>query len=103
MDNPETSDIRFDVGGKTIHAHRVILRLASGYMHQQLDKHWTKDIETVKISDFSYDAYSRYIRFLYTDQLDVVRGEQATDLLVLAKKLEETRLEKKIEEMIHSE
>lgn len=99
FNNHTTADIQFHIEGKTIYAHRDILRTTSSYMSQQLAGAW-KDKSAITIAGYSYRVYYLYLHYLYTDRLNVT-ADEVLDLYVLAKELNEDRLKQRCHYIIN--
>ena len=73
LNNEEESDVCFEVQGRTLHAHRVLLRSSlSTDVFAAMLRHDTADSRTgrVPIVGVSFEAFSLLMRFLYTGALE---------------------------------
>ncbi|XP_065644177.1 RCC1 and BTB domain-containing protein 1 isoform X3 [Hydra vulgaris] len=96
----ETSDITFLVDGKEIHAHKSILKIRCHYFRNMLHSNWKEsDKREIEVAQFSYNVYEAFIRYLYTDFVDLPPHD-AIALLDLADAYCEIRLKKQCENMI---
>jgi RCC1 and BTB domain-containing protein len=55
----------------------------------------------IEITDYSYDVYYAFLKYLYTDCIDI-KAEKAMDLLVLANNYKEEELKLKCVDIIES-
>lgn len=78
----ETSDIKFSVEGKTIHAHKAVLKIRCEYFRSMFQSQWAEDMkDTLEITDFSYPVYEAFIKYLYSDTVNLP-PEEAIGLYV---------------------
>ncbi|XP_072116892.1 RCC1 and BTB domain-containing protein 2-like isoform X6 [Mobula birostris] len=94
FDSTETSDLKFLVDGKTIHAHKAVLKIRSQHLRSMLH-----DEEVIEIDQFSYPVYRAFLEYLYTDSVNVL-PEDAIGLLDLAAFYGENSLKKLCEQTI---
>ncbi|KAG8231404.1 hypothetical protein J437_LFUL012414, partial [Ladona fulva] len=82
----EGSDITFIVGEGIIYAHRAILSIQSSYLNAIFNNDWKENSENnqVIIKEYSYPTYLRFMRFLYTGNLEISSHESTLELLKLA-------------------
>lgn len=100
FDDAETSDLKFIVDGKTIHVHKSILKIRCNYFRSMLQSHWEENSKNeIEITQFSYDVFEAFLRYLYTDHVDI-NPEDAVGLLDLADSYCEPRLKKLCESVI---
>jgi hypothetical protein len=99
FNDQNTSDIEFVVGGETIHAHRLLLRVRSSYFRKKLDTEW-KSERTVNLKGFTFSVFRALIYYLYTDRIDPGPYEQTIELLKIAELIEENDLHRRCEEQI---
>ena len=84
FDDPKSSDLTFLVEGRPIHVHRWFLKISSKYFERMLSEAWcTPETSTICIEDYSYPTYLAYLRYIYTDCIEV-STEEAVELLDLA-------------------
>ncbi|XP_054837859.1 RCC1 and BTB domain-containing protein 2 isoform X2 [Eublepharis macularius] len=96
FDNPETADLRFQVDGKYIHVHKVLLKIRCEHFRSILDNN---NDEIIEISEFSYPVYRAFLEYLYTDSISLP-SEDAIGLLDLANYYRENRLKKLCQQTI---
>jgi RCC1 and BTB domain-containing protein len=95
FDDQELSDIKFKIKDKYIYVHKLILKTNSNYFESKL-----KESESeVEIKEYSYDVYYAFLKYLYTDCVDI-ESEKVINLLVLANDYEEKDLKRKCIEII---
>uniref|UniRef100_A0AC34FU25 BTB domain-containing protein n=1 Tax=Panagrolaimus sp. ES5 TaxID=591445 RepID=A0AC34FU25_9BILA len=58
-------DVTFEIDGKMLHAHKFILTSVSETMDTWLTDLWTTKDEPVKITNYCYDDFYEFLRFLY--------------------------------------
>jgi serine/threonine protein kinase len=94
FDNQVYSDIKFIIDDKIIYVNKFILKMCSKYF-KLLFAFESKPIlnseDEIKISQYSYDVYYAFLKYLYTDCIDI-KNFDALDLLLLAKDLKESQL-----------
>ncbi|GFY75775.1 RCC1 and BTB domain-containing protein 1 [Trichonephila inaurata madagascariensis] len=97
FDEEETSDLKFNVDGKLIHVHKSILKIRCEHFRSMFQAHWGEDEkDTIDITQFSYPVYRAFLKFLYTDEVDLP-PEDAIGLLDLANSYCEVQLKKHCE------
>ncbi|KAG9304820.1 hypothetical protein G9A89_016850 [Geosiphon pyriformis] len=96
VDNPETSDIRFNINGHFIYANSAVISRRSKYFAYMLEGEWSRPRPgsrasirsehsvrfnesltnsrsrfkyTVDVSEFHHETFLEMLRFLYTDQI----------------------------------
>ncbi|KAK9296481.1 hypothetical protein QLX08_009530 [Tetragonisca angustula] len=92
FDDPTTSDLTIQAHGKSIHVHKAILKIRSNYFKMMFQEHWTENSQSViEHEQFSYDAYKAFLKYLYTDEIDLPT-ETTLELLELANAYSENQL-----------
>eukprot|EP01127_Copromyxa_protea_P019627 TRINITY_DN641_c0_g1_i3.p1 TRINITY_DN641_c0_g1~~TRINITY_DN641_c0_g1_i3.p1 ORF type:complete len:354 (+),score=35.29 TRINITY_DN641_c0_g1_i3:400-1461(+) len=85
FNNSFLSDVSFLVGDNRIYAHKVVLVSRCPYYsclyHSGLQETNTSEFH---ISDYSFDAFFEFMRFLYTDQCRVAKPQLAGELMCIA-------------------
>jgi hypothetical protein len=74
FDSEEDSDLCFEVEGRTLHAHRVLLKRSLGTdIFAAMLSHGTSESCSgrVKVGDVSFEVFSLVVQFLYTGKADV--------------------------------
>ena len=74
FDSEDDSDLCFEVEGRTLHAHRILLRRSLGTdVFAAMLSHDTADSLTgrVKVEGVSFEVFSLVVRFLYTGKAEV--------------------------------
>ncbi|KAK7575872.1 hypothetical protein V9T40_012158 [Parthenolecanium corni] len=69
--NQESSDFKIVVEEKEIHVHKTILKLRSEYFRRMFQENWSEGDKNLVKMDGSYAATFGYLKYLYTDELDV--------------------------------
>ncbi|XP_068123256.1 RCC1 and BTB domain-containing protein 1 isoform X2 [Hyperolius riggenbachi] len=92
FDSEETSDVRFRVDGKEILVHRAVLKIRCEHFRTMFQSHWSESCkDVIEIDQFSYPVYYAFLKYLYTDSVDLP-PEDAIGLLDLATSYCEKRL-----------
>ncbi|XP_073971825.1 RCC1 and BTB domain-containing protein 1-like isoform X1 [Rhodnius prolixus] len=100
FDDQTSSDLTVRVDGKDIYVHKAILKIRCEHFRSMFQYHWEEDSKNVlEIDQFSYAVYRAFLRYLYTDQIDLP-PEQALELLVLANAYCEDTLKKLCEKLM---
>ncbi|XP_015608978.1 RCC1 and BTB domain-containing protein 1 isoform X3 [Cephus cinctus] len=100
FDDPITSDLTIQVQGKPIHVHKSVLKIRCQYFRSMFQKHWVENDQNVlEHEQFSYDVYKSFLKYLYTDEVDLP-PENALELLDLANAYFETQLKRRCVQMI---
>jgi len=93
FNNPEFSDFTFIVDGKEIAVNSSIISIRSEYLHAMLKGPWKGIKEKrVELTEYGYEVYLTYLKYLYTDKLEGVDPGLAVQILDLATGYRETRL-----------
>jgi RCC1 and BTB domain-containing protein len=82
FNNQNHSDLKIIIDKKFIFVHKCILRIRYNYFNQLLDKKLEEiedNIEVLRIDSYSYDVYYSFLKYLYTDFVDI-KPEDAIDL-----------------------
>ncbi|XP_013780686.1 RCC1 and BTB domain-containing protein 1-like [Limulus polyphemus] len=82
FDDLSTSDLKISIEGRVVHVHKAILK-----------------IRTIEITQFSYPVYQAFLRYLYTDEVELP-PEDAIGLLDLANSYCELQLKRHCERII---
>ncbi|XP_012274821.1 RCC1 and BTB domain-containing protein 1 [Orussus abietinus] len=95
-----TSDLKIQVQGKSIYVHKAVLKIRCQYFRSMFQEHWSEDNQSVLEHDqFSYEVYRCFLKYLYTDEVDL-STENALELLDLANIYFETQLKRRCVQMI---
>ncbi|XP_065335885.1 RCC1 and BTB domain-containing protein 1-like [Cloeon dipterum] len=85
FDKPETADFAFIVGGKKIHAHKIILVLGSDVFKNLFLGDWKDSCQKEQIiEDHSYGAFYVFLKYFYTDEVNFT-SELALEVYALAR------------------
>jgi hypothetical protein len=102
------SDLKFKIEDKHIYVHKYILKINSKYFESKLKENSRAIRETIEsrkieneieIKEYSYDVYYAFLKYLYTDCIDI-EDEKAMDLLILTEDYKEEELKQKCLEII---
>jgi len=84
FNDEKTCDLKILVEGKMIHVHKAVLKIRCDYFSRMFQSHWDEDEQKViEINDYSYSVVFSFIRWLYTDHVELA-PEDAIGLLDLA-------------------
>jgi RCC1 and BTB domain-containing protein len=110
FDNKEYSDLTIKVENKPIYVHKIMLKTNSSYFESKFTrneramKEATESIiiaNEIEIKEYSYDVYYAFLKYIYTDCVELT-PEKAIDLLVLANDYKEEELKLKCVEIIEN-
>jgi len=108
FNNPKNSDMKFKIENKLIYVHKVIIESNSKYFESKSTEgtramRESSEIKTrdnvIEITEYSYDVYYAFLKYLYTDCIEI-KSEKAIDLLVLANNYKEEELKLKCVDII---
>ncbi|XP_011635998.1 RCC1 and BTB domain-containing protein 1-like isoform X2 [Pogonomyrmex barbatus] len=100
FDDPSTSDLTIQVENQPIHVHKAILKIRCSYFRTMFQHNWAENNQNVIEHDqFSYIVYKAFLKYLYTDVIDLP-VEKALELLDLANAYCENNLKKHCIRMI---
>ncbi|KPL98446.1 RCC1 and BTB domain-containing protein [Sarcoptes scabiei] len=110
FNDPKAYDVEFIIDSQSIYVHRGYLQLASNYLNRMLADEWIdreneKEPITITILSYSYKVFYSYLRYLYTDSLEIDDDDNQCwiEMLDLAHCfLEEDLLQKCLDSMRHS-
>jgi len=81
-DNKFLSDVSFSVDGKTLYAHRIILASRCEYFASLYNSGMKDSLQpVVTINDYSYEAFSEFLRFIYTGNCNIKTSDIAHELM----------------------
>uniref|UniRef100_A0A914QL42 BTB domain-containing protein n=1 Tax=Panagrolaimus davidi TaxID=227884 RepID=A0A914QL42_9BILA len=66
-------DVAFEIDGKKIHAHKLMLICSEPLTSMLSDRWCNKDAEAVKIEAYSYENFYQFLCFLYSGQCDLTQ------------------------------
>ncbi|PNH10719.1 ARM REPEAT PROTEIN INTERACTING WITH ABF2 [Tetrabaena socialis] len=73
-----TADVTIVVGGRTFHAHRVLLSARSDYFKQRLGGGFVdSSAQQLSLPDADPDAFELWLRFIYTGAADIPTAKAA--------------------------
>jgi hypothetical protein len=108
FNNQTYSDLVFKIEEKYIYAQKCVLGTNCKYFESKFaestramresTENKTKD-NAIEITEYSYDVYYSFLKYLYTDCVDI-ESEKAMDLLVLANDYKEEELKPKCVDII---
>ncbi|XP_076633723.1 RCC1 and BTB domain-containing protein 1-like isoform X2 [Colletes latitarsis] len=100
FDDLTTSDLIIRVRGKAIHVHKAVLKIRCKHFRTMFQEYSAEEKQSViEHCQFSYDVYRAFLKYLYTDEVDL-QPESAQELLDLANVYSENRLKKCCVEMM---
>ena len=86
FNDPTNSDLRFKIEGRVIYVQKWFIKICCKYFERMLssENNWSEsDSNEIIIKDYSYNVYYAFLKYIYTDSVDI-RAEEAIDLLDLA-------------------
>lgn len=103
LDDQTTSDLVIQVEGKRIFVHKAVLAIRSKYFKAMFGSTWSEGNQRViEHRGHSYDVYEAFLRYLYTDQVNLPL-ERLLELLKLANEYCEVALERRCIETLKRE
>lgn len=100
FDDATTSDLVIQVQGKPIHVHKSVLKIRCQHFRSMFQEHWAEDSQNIiQLDTFSHAVYKSFLRYLYTDEVDLP-AENALELLDLANAYCENQLKRRCVQMI---
>jgi N-acetylneuraminic acid mutarotase len=86
IDNPQFSDVSFEVEGRVVHAHKVILSARSEYFRLMFTSGCREEFTkaSIPIPDVRYDVFRCVLAFLYTGKARDVEPAMAVEVLGVA-------------------
>jgi len=100
FNDSNTADVCFQVDGHSIWVHKAILKIRCQYYSSMFQDHWVEaDQKVVEITQFSYAVYNSFLKYLYTDEVDLP-AEEALGLLELANAYCELELKSRCQQLI---
>jgi RCC1 and BTB domain-containing protein len=103
FDNSKFHDLMFKVQNKQIYVHKYILETNCKYFEtkftestraiKESTENKSKD-NVIEITEYPYDVFYAFLKYLYTDCIDI-KPENAKDLLILANDYKEEELKLK--------
>nr|XP_006817818.1 PREDICTED: RCC1 and BTB domain-containing protein 1-like [Saccoglossus kowalevskii] len=100
FDDAETSDLKFIIEEKTVHVHRSVLKIRCEHFRSMFQTHWDEhEKDVIEVTQFSYPVYCSFLKYLYTDNVDLP-PEDAIGLLDLANSYCEDHLKRLCEGII---
>ena len=102
FNNQRYSDIKFKVDIKHIVAHKLILKTRCDYYSSMFSENWSQnDLNEIEVNDYSYNVFYAFLKYLYTDCVDI-NVEEVFDLKALAKFYCEEKLINKCDYIIRT-
>jgi RCC1 and BTB domain-containing protein len=95
FNNQTNSDFKFKIEGKYIYSHKLILKSFCEHFRVMFSENWSKsDLNEIEITQYSYFVYYSFLKYLYTDSIDIELKE-VFDLYDLANSYLEEDLKRK--------
>lgn len=82
LNNPEFSDVTFNVEGEPVHAHKMIMSARSEHFRAMFSERWSQSPE-VEVPDIRKPVFLALLEYLYTGKVDINIG-LAIELLTAA-------------------
>ncbi len=111
FNNPKYSDLIFKIENKLIYAQKCIIEINSKYFESKFNETTRAMKEStenkrrdniIEITEYSYDVYYAFLKYLYTDFIDI-KSVKAMDLLNLANNYREEELKLKCVDIIKND
>jgi RCC1 and BTB domain-containing protein len=103
FDDQKESDFKFKLEDKYIFVHKLILKTRCEHFRSMFSENWDQnDTKEAKIDLYSYNVYYAFLKYLYSDFVDI-NPEEAIDLLDLANSYCEEELKQKCFSIIINE
>jgi protein-L-isoaspartate(D-aspartate) O-methyltransferase len=84
VNNPKLSDFAFIVDGKKIYVHKFVLSFRSEHFQKMFSSGMVESKATeMTITDFNYDTFLEFVKFLYTDNCTIT-ADNCMQLLELS-------------------
>jgi RCC1 and BTB domain-containing protein len=105
FNNPQYSDFKFRIEGKLIYVNKFVLKMKSEYFDSKLricsraERNSAEMEDEFEVKDYSYDVFYAFLKYIYTDCIDI-EIEKAMDLLILANNNKEEVLKQKCLDVI---
>ncbi|KYN38601.1 RCC1 and BTB domain-containing protein 1 [Trachymyrmex septentrionalis] len=100
FNDSSTSDLKIQVEGQDIHVHKAVLRIRSLHFKTMFQHNWKENNQSIiKPVQFSYTVYKAFLKYLYTDVIDLPI-EKTSELLDLAEEYCESNLKQHCIHMI---
>jgi len=85
FNNRFLSDAKFLVEGRTIFAHKSVLAGRSPYFFSFYNSGFKDSLlEDIQVTDYTYNAFFEFVRFLYTDHCEINDISIAGELIAIA-------------------
>jgi RCC1 and BTB domain-containing protein len=111
FNNPKYSDLIFKIENKLIYVQKCIIEINSKYFESKFTettRAMRESIENkrrdniIEITEYSYDVYYSFLKYLYTDFIDI-KSVKAMELLNLANNYREEELKLKCVDIIKND
>lgn len=100
FNNQKYSDIQFKVENRIIFCHKLILKTRCNYFDSMLSENWSESgSKELEITQYSYSVFYAFIKYLYSDCVDI-KVEEAFDLIDLSNYYCEEKLRHKCDYII---
>ncbi|XP_031850186.2 RCC1 and BTB domain-containing protein 1-like isoform X1 [Nomia melanderi] len=103
FDDSTTSDLTIQVEGQPIYVHKAMLKIRSQYFKTMFQDHWIENNKSViECSEYPYKVYRAFLKYLYTDEIDLSADEETgvLELLELANRYCDIQLQKRCIQII---
>lgn len=85
FNDPEASNIVFEVQEKPIYVHKTVLKIRCQHLSTMFQDFWVESKQSViKEDEFSHNVYKSFLNYLYTDKIDLISCSEIVELLRLA-------------------
>jgi RCC1 and BTB domain-containing protein len=84
FNDPQNSDLKFKIENKYIYVQKWFIKICCKHFERMLSKNWSEnETNTIEIKEYSYSVYYAFLKYIYTDCVDI-KPEETVDLLDLA-------------------
>jgi RCC1 and BTB domain-containing protein len=95
FNNPENSDLKIKIKDQYIYVHKTVLKLFCNHFISMLSVNWTEsESNEIEIKEYSYSVYYSFLKYIYTDSIDI-KAEEVNEILDLANSYFEEELKQK--------
>jgi RCC1 and BTB domain-containing protein len=102
FNDSKDSDFKFKINGKYIFVHKLILKTRCEHFRNMFSNNWCENqTNEVEMTDYSYEVYYAFLKYIYTDKIDV-KPEEAIELLDIANSYLEKDLKRKCISIINT-
>jgi RCC1 and BTB domain-containing protein len=103
FNDPKYSDLNFKIEDKFIYVNKSVLRICSKYFETMFSENWSESkTNSIEITEYSYSVYYSFLKYVYSDCVDI-KPKELIDLYDLANCYLEEELKLKCLKMMTNE